>query len=125
MTKLLVTVACAAMMLVSCAPVYQTAGHGQTRERALRVRVGGPIYPPERTTTVVPSYPSDADAGTVVLDVTIDPQGRVDAVEVLQTLTGATDAAVAAVSQWEYIPILLNGEPIWLIMVVAVPSPWA
>ena len=123
MTKLLVTVTCAAM-LVSCAPVYQTAGHGLTRERALRVRVGGPVYPPERTTTVAPSYPSHADAGTVILDVTIDPEGRVNAVEILQTVTGATDGAVAAVSQWEYMPILLNGEPIWLIMVVAVPSPW-
>ena len=74
--------------------------------------------------TTAPSYPSDADAGTVILDVTIDPLGRVDAIDVLQAVTGATDAAVAAVSQWEYIPVLLNGKPIWVIMVVAVPSPW-
>ena len=67
---------------------------------------------------VTPSYPSGADVGTVILDVTIDPQGRVDTVEVLQAVTGATDAVVAAVSQWEYRPVLLNGQPIWLMIEV-------
>ena len=83
MTTRLAGVACAAMMILSsCAPAVHM--HGLTRERALRVRVDGPLYGPERTMTTAPSYPSDADAGTVILDVTIDPLGRVDAIDVLQ-----------------------------------------
>ena len=96
---------------------------GQTQERPLPI--DGMATQPQRTRTVVPSYPSNAKSGTVLLRVKIDPEGRVNAVSVVRPLDGATDAAVTAVSQWEYTPTLLNGEPIWVAMTVSVPSPWS
>jgi TonB family protein len=121
--KMLVVISCAALVLVA----FVTRIDGQTRESPLRVgpTTGRPILPPRRTRTVVPAYPRDADSGLVGLDVTIDPNGHVDDVKVLYGVRGATDAAVAAVSQWQYEPTLLNGEPIWLIMTIRVPSPWS
>jgi hypothetical protein len=44
---------------------------GQTQERPLPI--DGMAAQPERTKTVVPSYPSDAKSGTVLLRVKIDP----------------------------------------------------
>jgi TonB family protein len=79
---------------------------------------------PTRTKTVAPSYPSDASAGTVILKVKIDPEGRVNAVTVVRGVAGATAAASAAVLQWEYTPTTLNGEAIWIVMSIGVPSPW-
>jgi protein TonB len=95
---------------------------GQTQERPLPI--DGFATQPQRTKTVIPSYPSNAQTGTVVLRAKIDPEGRVNAVSVVQEVTGGTDAAVKAVSQWEYTPTLLNGEPIWVVMTVKVPCPW-
>ena len=94
----------------------------QTQERPLPI--DGMATQPERTKTVVPSYPSNAKSGTVLLSVKIDPEGYVNTVRVVRPLDGATDAAVNAVSRWEYTPTLLNGEPIWVVMTVSVPSPW-
>ena len=96
---------------------------GQTQERPLPI--DGMATQPQRTRTVIPSYPSSAKSGTVLLRVKIDPEGRVNAVSVVRPLDGATDAAVKAVSQWEYTPTLLNGEPIWVVMTVSVPNPWS
>ncbi len=96
--------------------------YGQTQERPLPI--DGMATQPQRTKTVVPSYPSDAESGTVLLRLKISPEGRVTAVTVERGVTGATQAAVAAVNQWEYEPVLLNGEPIWVVMTVGVPSPW-
>ena len=123
MVKLLLIVSCAALMFVAAVSRID----GQTKDSPLRVgpTTGRPILPPRRTKTVVPAYPRDADSGLIGLDVTIDPSGRVDSVKVLYGVRGATDAAVAAVSQWEYEPTLLNGEPIWLIMTIRLPSPWS
>jgi TonB family protein len=69
-------------------------------------------------------YPPNPSSGTVVLRVKIDPEGHVDSVTVVREITGATEAAVAAVKHWEYEPVKLNGEPIWVVMTVNVPSPW-
>lgn len=118
MSKVLLTAASVAVMfLASDRPI-----DGQTKDKPLRV--GNGINPPARTKTVVPSYPRNASSGLVVLELVIDPQGHVDSLMVLRPVEGATDAAVAAVRQWEYTPTLLNGEPIWIILTQGVPSPW-
>jgi outer membrane biosynthesis protein TonB len=123
MVKLPVVICCAALMFVASLSRIDS----QTKESPLRVgpTTGRPILPPRRTKTVVPAYPRDADSGLIGLDVTVDPNGHVDGVKVLYGVRGATDAAVAAVAQWEYEPTLLNGEPVWLIMAIRVPSPWS
>lgn len=64
---------------------------------------------------VEPTYPPDAKAagieGKVILEVTIGVEGKVSDV---QEITGPKElmpAAVAAVKQWEYRPIILGGRP--------------
>jgi outer membrane biosynthesis protein TonB len=58
-----------------------------------------------------------------VLEVTGNPEGRIAEVRVLRDLQGMdlTSAAVEAVSQWEYEPLELGGEPVWFLMTVIVP----
>ena len=117
MVTIRVVVAFAALILLAPA----SPADGQTKDRPLPI---DGMTPPQRTKTVVPSYPSSARAGTILLRVKIDPEGLVNAVSIVRGVTGATDAAVAAVAQWEYTPVHLNGEPIWVVMTVSVPSPW-
>jgi protein TonB len=88
------------------------------------VRVGGKISEPRKLKNVPPVYPEVAKQarvqGTVVLEATIDPSGRVDDVRVLRGIPLLNDAAVDAVRKWVYSPTLLNGSPVPVIMTVTV-----
>ena len=87
------------------------------------VRVGGDIGPVERTRIVLPFYPRDPDPGVVaILELTVQPSGVVDSVEVLRASQAAdiTAAAVDAALQWEYEPLELGGEPVWFIQTVVI-----
>lgn len=88
------------------------------------VRVGGNIREPKKLRNVPPVYPEVAKQarvqGTVVLEATIDPSGRVDNVRVLRGIPLLNDAAVDAVRKWVYSPTLLNGRPVPVIMTVTV-----
>jgi protein TonB len=91
-----------------------------------RIRVGGDIRPPAKLVHVAPVYPDQARAerieGTVIVEALIGTDGRVIDVHVLRSVHPLLDAsAVEAVSQWEYTPTLLNGEPVELIMSITVP----
>ena len=88
-------------------------------------RVGGEIHPPRQIKRVEPIYPRDAVAsrtgGMVILEAVIDTQGKVKNLTVLRHVTPALDqAAMVAVQQWEYEPVLLNGTPIEVIFTVTV-----
>ena len=65
---------------------------------------------------IQPHYPELARrngiAGLVVISLTIDVQGRVQTLNVVQGPALLTPAAVMAVSQWQYLPTLLNGEAV-------------
>jgi TonB family protein len=88
------------------------------------VRVGGNIKPPAKTKDARPIYPEDALAakvqGVVIMEVTIDPQGLVSDARVLRSVPLLDQAAVDAVSQWEFQPTLVNGTPVPVIMTVTV-----
>jgi TonB family protein len=88
------------------------------------LRVGGGIREPRKLRNVNPVYPADAVQarvqGVVVLECTIDPAGKVVAVRKLRGVPLLTEAAVAAVKQWEYTPTLLNGAPVPVVMTVTV-----
>jgi TonB family protein len=91
------------------------------------VRVGGDIAAVPRTRTVIPAYPEDPSRGIVaILELTVEPTGRVNSVNVLRASQGAaiTDAALAAVRQWEYEPLELAGEPVWFVQTVVIHFPW-
>jgi protein TonB len=88
------------------------------------VPVGGRIDPPRKVRDVAPVYPVVAvqsrTDGRVIVEATIGVDGRVTNTRVLQGHPLLVDAAVTAVSQWEFTPTLLNGEPIPVLMSVTV-----
>ncbi len=88
------------------------------------VRVGGKIKAPDLVHRVEPRYPDIARnahaAGVVVLEATVDPSGRVQSVRVLRGNDMLNDAAVEAVKQWRYSPLMLNGQATPFILTVTV-----
>lgn len=88
------------------------------------LRVGGNVRPPRKIKDVKPVYPPEArDAqvqGVVILEMRIDPDGRVGNARVLRSIPLLDQAALDAVQQWEFEPTLLNGAPIAVIMTVTV-----
>lgn len=91
---------------------------------AAPVRIGGAIRPPAKVVNVAPAYPALASAarvsGVVILEATIDREGRVRDVRVLRSIPLLDQAAVDAVRQWQYTPTLLNGVPVAVVMTVTV-----
>jgi periplasmic protein TonB len=95
------------------------------REPTNPVRPGGVIRAPERVTYVAPEYPTLARMvraeGLVIVEATIDTEGRVQAARILRSDSPLlNDAALAAVRQWVYTPTLLNGIAVSVIMTVTV-----
>ncbi len=88
------------------------------------VRVGGNIRAPRKVVDVAAVYPPLAVmarlSGTVIIEATIDPRGRVQNATVLRSIPMLDEAALAAVRQWVYTPTLLNGVPTPIIMTVTV-----
>ena len=86
------------------------------------VRVGGEVKAPALLYRVEPVYPPLALAaniqGTVILEAIIDQQGLVQEVTVLRSQSVLDKAAIAAVRQWRYSPLLLNGRPERFILTV-------
>lgn len=79
------------------------------------VRAMGDIKPPRLVRRVEPLYPEIARQarveGVVILEATTDVYGRVTAVRVLRSLPLLDAAAVEAVRQWVYEPLVVNGRP--------------
>ena len=88
------------------------------------LRVGGNIAPPTKIRDVSPVYPPEAlanrVAGVVIVEVTIDGQGKVREARVLKSIPLLDAAAVEAVRQWEFTPTLLNGVPKPVMMVLTI-----
>lgn len=79
------------------------------------VWIGGNLLQSKLIKKVEPIYPEAAKRarvqGPVVLEVTVSEQGRVEQVKVVQGDPLLSDAAIQAVKQWVYSPILINGKP--------------
>jgi TonB family protein len=89
------------------------------------VRVGyAGIRPPLKTYHVNPTYPAEAREaglqGVVILDATIDTNGTVRNLEVLRSVPGLDEAAMAAARQWRFEPPLLNGQPVDVVMTLTI-----
>jgi periplasmic protein TonB len=87
------------------------------------VRVGRDIQAPAVLKRVDPVYPDVAKmrrlSGVVVLEVTVGTTGHVQAVKVLQSAGVFDAAAAAAVRQWQYSPLTLNGRPTSFVVTVS------
>ena len=79
------------------------------------LRAIGNIRPPRLVRRVEPLYPEIARQarveGVVILEATTDVYGRVAGVRVLRSLPLLDAAAVDAVRQWIYEPLVVNGRP--------------
>jgi TonB family protein len=88
------------------------------------VRVGGNIKTPTKVKDVRPMYPPDAQAaniqGVVIIEATINADGRVSDAKILRSIPMLDDAALAAVREWEFTPTYLNGAAVPVIMTVTV-----
>jgi TonB family protein len=88
------------------------------------VRVGGNIKTPTKVKHVNPVYPPDALAariqGVVIVEATIDTEGRVSDAKVLRSIPVLDNAALEAVRQWEFTPTEFNGVRVPVIMTVTV-----
>ncbi len=88
------------------------------------IRIGGEIQQPTLVYQVGPVYPSIAISagveGIVTLEAMVDEQGRVGDLKVLRSVRLLDRAALAAVRQWRYSPVLLNGRPVEFILTIVV-----
>jgi protein TonB len=87
-------------------------------------RIGTDIPAPSQIKHVDPVYPTIAQRakvqGSVMLDVTISPAGRVTSIEIVRSIPLLDQAAVDAVRQWEFAPTTRNGVAVPVIMTVTV-----
>ena len=79
------------------------------------VRIAGEVQAPALLRRVEPIYPAIAVAsrvtGVVILEATVNERGIVDDVRVLRSVHPIVDKeALAAVRQWQYSPLTLNGH---------------
>jgi TonB family protein len=88
------------------------------------VRIGGRISEPRRVSYVEPLYPDLAKAaraqGQVVLECTLSVAGTVEGITVVGGHPLLRNAAVEAVRRWRYVPTLLNGVPVAVVLRVTV-----
>jgi TonB family protein len=86
--------------------------------------VGGELKAPALIERVEPDYPLLAVRaqvqGVVILEAVVDRQGRVEDVRVLRSIPLLDPAAIAAVRQWRYSPLFLNGKPERFVLTVTV-----
>jgi len=88
------------------------------------VRIGGQIQPPALVLRVEPTYPPMAVSahlqGMVILEAIVDAEGTVTDVKVLRSVSPLLDReALAAVRQWRYSPVVLNGRPVPFVLSVS------
>jgi TonB family protein len=84
----------------------------------------GGIKPPKLVTRVNPVYPEIARQaqveGTVILEATTDEKGNVESVKILRSIPVLDQAAVDAVRQWKYEPMIIDGKPRKVVFTVTV-----
>ena len=87
------------------------------------MRIGGQITAPALVHRVEPTYPAIAVAaqvsGMVILEAVVDTEGCVESVKVLRPVSLVLDhAAVEALKEWRYSPLVLNGVPTSFVLTV-------
>jgi TonB family protein len=79
------------------------------------LKSGAKVMPPKLVKTVDPIYPEIARQaqveGVVIMEATTDTYGRVASVRVLRSIPLLDQAAVDALRQWVYEPMVVDGKP--------------
>ena len=88
------------------------------------VRAVGKIEPPKAVKTVNPVYPEIARQGrvegVVILEVKTDEEGNVVDARVLRSIPVLDQAAIDAVKQWKYEPLVIDGKARKVVFTVTV-----
>ena len=96
----------------------------RAKMRLAAVRPGGRLMPPKKVKDVPPVYPALARSagvsGAVTIEATIGPDGKVADAKVVQSIPLLDQAALDAVLQWEYLPSMLNGVPVPVLVTVTI-----
>ena len=86
--------------------------------------IGGDVPPPAKVQDVRPAFPEAAQAaglaGVVIAEIVVDETGQVANAHLLQQIPLLEEAALAAVRQWRFTPVLMNGQPVPVRMTVTV-----
>jgi TonB family protein len=92
------------------------ASQAEPAKKITRVKQAGNITTKAVTYSVAPVYPTKARneriQGTVRLHLIIAKDGSVQQADVISGDKLLAEAALDAVRQWKYKPVLLNGEPV-------------
>jgi TonB family protein len=112
-----------AALLIAGLTILAGSVEAQTKDSPLLHYKGD--YPTlTKTKTIIPKYPSTARSGSMVLELTIRPNGTVEAVKAVRSLPGATRAAFVAVKQWKFRPVIFRGKPAWAVLDILISNPW-
>lgn len=88
------------------------------------VRATGQVQPPKLIKQVSPIYPDEARKagieGVVIVEAKADEQGNVTGTRILRSIPALDQAAVDAVKQWKYEPLLIDGKPRQVVFTVTV-----
>lgn len=99
--------------------IYKVIGEEQAPVRAI-----GEVKPPRLVRRVEPAYPEIARQarveGVVILEATTDEYGRVRNIRVLRSIPLLDQAALDAVREWVYEPMVINGRPRGVVFTVTV-----
>lgn len=102
----------------------KAAAEARARLASTAVRPGGAIKTPVKVKNVAPQYPEVARSarvgGTVQIEATIGPDGKVADTKVVKSSPLLDQAALDAVRQWEYQPTRVKGVAVPVIINVAV-----
>lgn len=83
------------------------------------IRKSGGVFQASATTRVEPAYPPLAKAarvsGSVVVEVTVDEEGKVESARPISGHPLLKDAAVNAARGWKFAPTMLSGVPVKVI----------
>jgi TonB family protein len=85
-------------------------------------RVGGEVTPPRRLGNA--TYPPEAQAaginGNVAVEISLNEQGVITEASVIRSVPLLDEAALKAVREWRYDPVIVNGQPVPAKMTVTV-----
>ena len=100
---------------ISAEAVAQAASAAAAETLATPIKVPSDVTAASIVSQTPPEYPPQARAGgiqgAVVLHATIDKEGKISEVQVLEGDEVLAKSAVEAVRQWRYKPMLVDGEP--------------
>ena len=114
----------AAPEIMAFSPAGNAPAGGATRNSDNALRVGGAIKTPTKVHDVRPVYPPIALAagvsGVVIIEAQIGADGSIEEARIQRSIPLLDGAALDAVKQWKFMPTLLNGKPVPIIMTMTV-----